>query len=491
MVDFKIDFGPWEQIFVGKAYGHEVEIITNQEHIYLVFIYELIGDKKVGAIVEGYKALVARGQIESFVNTLPKPSMAVVKNNSEKTQKVFFLTFEPTYVDFNQEDYLKTLDYGLQKNIESIRMVIDLARTSSIELKELDEVSIKDYFQIIGDPFVMKVLLSPKRTSGLTKINIREGLEEEKQTKIQLGLTKNREIAMEKTRNLYRTSITGEKEKQIQYCAYIIAENLLLEGKQVILFDSTHYFEGLAAASKNDQKLKEQLVEYEPSGFPVKKIIAKENMKVSMKDAEIHLLLDTIGSFDEELEKGLIDLCESTEFDNPMHLIANLLNAKKLNDFQKLKAERVLLIINTKFGELFGKNIELQELVKKWPGTLGRATIIDTSKLNSNEELVFTQTTMKYLARSVKDESIPEIALILTKTNQLFRGKQTTELINNLETEGFGIIIAGSTIIPEDIEANLTTKISVIKDNDIAITTRGKPSYRLYLRPSLSGNPTY
>lgn len=491
MVDFKIDFGPWEPIFAGKAYGHEVEIVTNQEHIYLVFIYELLGEKKVGALVEGYKALVARGQIESFINTLPKASMGVIKNDTEKSQKVFFLTFETIYLDFNQEDYLKKLDYSIQKNIESIRTIVDLGRTSSIELKELGEASIKDYFQIVGDPFVMKVLLSPKRTSGLTRMSFKETEVEEKQTKIQLGLTKNREIAIEKTRNLYRTSITGENESETQYCAYIIAENLLLEGKQVILFDSQHYFEGLASASKNDFKLKEQLVEYEPSGFPVKKIIAKENMKVSLKDTELHLLLDTIGCGDNDLETGLLDLFEKTNFNTPIELIGELLNAEKLNDFQKLKAERILRIIDKKYANIFGKNIDFQELVKKWPGSLGRATIIDTSKLDKKENLLFTQAAMNYLQKSVKNESVPEIALILNKTEELLKVKKIIQIINELETSGFGAIFVGKNTVPEELEDSIVTKINIIKGNDIAINVKGKPSYRIYLRPSLSGEVKY
>ena len=107
LVDFKINYGPWETIFQGKAYGHEVEIVTNKERMYLVFIYEVIGEQKTGAIVEGYKAFYARGQIEAFINTLPKASMGIIKNNTEKTQKVFFLTFDTIYLDFTQEDYLK------------------------------------------------------------------------------------------------------------------------------------------------------------------------------------------------------------------------------------------------------------------------------------------------------------------------------------------------------------------------------------------------
>jgi hypothetical protein len=353
MPDFKIDYGPWEPVFAGKAYGHDVEIIVNPENFYLVFIYESLGDKKISAIVEGYKALYARGAIEAFVNTLPKPSLGIIKNNGDKTQKVFFISFDALFLDFNQEDFLKKLDYSLEKNIESVNTIVELGRTSSIELKELNESSIKDYFQIIGDPFVMRVLLSPKRTGGMTKIDFKEEDMEQSTPKIQLGLTKNREIVLERSRSLYRTQISGAKEKEVLYCTYIVSENLLLEGKQLIIFDRNAYFDGLASASKNDLPLKEQLVEYEPAGFPTKKIIAKQNLKVSIKDTDIHLMLDTIGTFDPDLEKGLSEFISQNGGNTPLEISGSIIQATSLNDFLKLKSERILNIINDEWRNIW------------------------------------------------------------------------------------------------------------------------------------------
>lgn len=492
MPDFKIDYGPWDIVFSGKAYGHEVEILTNPENFYVVFIYETIGEKRVSAIVEGYKALTARGPIEAFINTLPKPSLGVIKNNGDKTQKVFFISFEAIYLDFNQEDFLKKLDYSLERNMDSVNNIIELGRTSSIELKELGEVSIKDYFQIIGDPFVMRVLLSPKRTGGLTKIDIREEeAEETTAPKIQLGLTKNREIVIENSRKLYRTRIMGKKENETQYCAYIISENLLLEGKQVIIFDSSTYFDGLAAASKNEFALKEQLVEYEPAGFPVKKIAAKQNLKVSIKDTNTHLLLDMVGCFDKDLEKGLTNFILEKGVNTPLEIASSIIEAKELNDFLKLKAERILNIINEDYGEIFGKNIEVSELIKKWPGTLGKATIIDTKNLSKEEEIILTQTMIRFLSRSIKEQLLNEIAIVVPKADKILKGEGIKESLISLENTGFGFILLGENSLSEEIEDTLSSKMTIINENDVAITTRGKPSYRVLLRPTLSGSISY
>ena len=109
-MDFKLDYGPWEPIFVGTTYGHEVEIVSNPENFYIVIVYDVEEGRKKGAVIEGYKAFYAKGQLESFIQTLPKQCLGIGKNIGERTSKIFFLSFEPFYVDFKQEDYSRRID---------------------------------------------------------------------------------------------------------------------------------------------------------------------------------------------------------------------------------------------------------------------------------------------------------------------------------------------------------------------------------------------
>lgn len=491
MVEFKIDYGPWDAVFEGKAYGHSVEIVTNRENFYLVFIYEEIQGKKIGAIVEGYKALVGKGNMEAFINTFPKQCMGVLKTLGDKTQKVFFVSFEPIYLDFNSEDYLRKLDGLLQTSMDGVNTVVELARASSLELKELAQSSIKDYFQIIGDPFVMRVLLSPKRSSGLTKLEFKDSLPEEKAAKIQLGMTKNRELVMEKTRNLYRTTILGSKEKEINYALYIIAENLLLEGKQIIAFDKNNYFDGFSRASKNDLILKENLVEYEPAGFPTKKIKAKSEMKVSLKDTNLHILLDTIGCFDEDLEKGILPIFEKNQFDSPTELLSFIEKMDSLNDFQKLKAERLIRIIDAQYSGLFGKNIEISEVIKKWTGTLGRVSLIDIKDLSEQERTIFVQSAINYFDKSLKNEGTSDTTIIIPSADSLLSSEFFINELLELEHTGFGFMLGSEKPIPDKIEQIVQTKMKIVTKNDLAITSLNNPSYRVILRPSISGEPKY
>jgi hypothetical protein len=142
-------------------------------------------------------------------------------------------------------------------------------------------------------------------------------------------------------------------------------------------------------------------------------------------------------------------------------------------------------------GEIFGKNIDASELVKKWPGDLGRATIIDTKDLSENEEKIFTQTMMSYLNRAVKEQLLNEIAIVVTSSDKVLFGDKMKQIILSLESRGFGFVLSGTQTMSEEIEETLSAKMTVIGENDVAIATRGKPSYRVVLRPTLSGTATY
>ena len=148
-MEMKLDFGPWEPVFVGTIYGHAVEIVSNPENFFLVMIYDEFEGRKIGAVIEGYKAFLAKGQLEVFLQTLPKPCLALEKNSGDKTTKIFFLSFEPFYVDFKQEDYLRRIDLQIQKSEEYSLSIVDLARASSLDIKELSLASRTDRKSVV------------------------------------------------------------------------------------------------------------------------------------------------------------------------------------------------------------------------------------------------------------------------------------------------------------------------------------------------------
>jgi len=491
-MDFKVDFGPWETVFAGQTFGHEVEIFSNPENFFLVFIYDKRDGKRAGAVVEGYKAFFARGAMDTFIQTIPRPCFGVAKSMGEKTGKIFFLSFDPFFVDFKQDDFVRRIDLAIQKTEENSSVIIDLARSSSLELKDLSTVAKTEYAPILGDPFTIKTLIAGRKQSGLSKVDISNNaiIGDETPPIIQLGLSKTREIIKEPIMNLKRTQIVGQGFS-LNYSMYIISENLLLENIPILIFDSDEYFVGLGTATPNYSALKDELVDFEPSGFPVKNLNVKDSIKISLKDTDLYFLLEMIGLGDEEFQKNLSLISFTMRVNAPEELLEKVSQTKELNDYEKLRAERLLNIINKSFSGLFGEAIPSSELTRAIAGKMGRAVILNTKTLSPEERLLFTHTIMRQITKGITETQQINCSLIIPNINDLFMRNQDKAItaITRLENRGVGFVIGSSKELPDELAKTMTAKMNVVSGNDVAVSIKGKRNYRVLMRPNLSGTP--
>jgi len=491
-MDFKVDFGPWETIFSGQTYGHEVEIVSNPESFFLVIIYDKKEGRSLGAIIEGYKAYSAKGLMESFIQTLPRPSFGIEKTNGEKTNKLFFLSFDPFYVDFKQEDYTRKIDSVIRKTEENASTIIDLAKTSSLDLKELSTVPKAEYAPILGDPFTIKSLISGQSSTGLSKLDIGQKIStpEENFPLIQLGLSKARGIIKEPAENLMRVQIIGQGNA-LNYGIYILSENFLLEDIPVIVFDSNDYFGELGVSSNDPMSLKDELVEFEPLGFSVRRFSVKESIKISLKDTDLFFVLELLGLQDPEFQKNLSLFCFTVRANTPEELIQKVIETKELSDYEKLRAERILHIAGKSFKGLFGTETPAEELIKEIPGKLGRATVLDMKLLSREEKILFMHTIMRQLTKSVSQTKKVNCVMLMPEAGLLFEqsNEKASTTIMRLENRGLGIVMGTEKELPEGLLNTMTAKMNIVSGKDVAVSIKGKRNYRVMLRPSLSGNP--
>ncbi|VVB75536.1 Uncharacterised protein [uncultured archaeon] len=491
-MEFKLDYGPWETVFAGQTYGHEVEIVSNPENFFIVIIYDKREGRNLGAVIEGYKAFFARGQMEAFIQTIPKPSFGITKSVGGKTGKIFFLSFDPFYVDFRQEDFVRKIDLAMQRTEENVETIMNLARASSLDLKELSVVAKSDYATLLGDPFFIKLLASGSGEPALSKLDLGKPAygEEEKGPAIQLGLGKKREVIKENISNLRRTQIIGQGAPLL-YASYILAENMLLENIPVVILDSFDYFAGFGRASTDSFALKDELVEYEPFGFPMKQVKAKDSMKLALKDTDMFLLLDIIGLSDSEFQKNMSLLSVAMRAATPMELAERVLESKEIGDYEKLRVERMLNIISKKFPDFFGNETPAGELVRAVPGKIGRVVVIDTKHLGKDEKILFMHTLMRQITKSFTQTQQAEGVLVLPEAELLFaqNKERATIAISRLENRGMGIILGTQSELPAEIDQTLSAKMNIVAGRDVAVSMKAKRNYRVILRPSISGKP--
>jgi len=428
--------------------------------------------------------------MEAFISTLPKPCFGVEKTLGGKTGKIFFMSFDPFYVDFRQEDFVRKIDIAIQKIDESSSTIVDLARASSLEMKELSSVAKSEYAPILGDPFVIKTLIGGQKPGELSKMDlVQVQNEQEGMHLIQIGLSKTREIMREQAANLKRTQIVGQAAS-LEYASYIITENLLLENVPAIIFDSEDYFDQLGSASPDAVALREELVEFEPIGFPMRQFTAKDSIKISLKDVDLFFLMDILGLGDNEFQKNLSLIGFSLRVDTPEELIGKILVTKELSEYEILRAERILRVIDKKFSGLFGLSTSAQELTKTIPGKIGRAILIDTKTLSKEENVLFIHTILRQITKSVFEGQSLKCSIIIPKVDDLFsiNEEKAITAITRLENRGAGIVLGSEKEFPTDISETMTAKINNVSGKDYAVSIKGKRNYRVQLRPSLSGN---
>lgn len=491
-MEMKLDFGPWESIFYGTVYGHEVEVSTNPDHFFIIMIYDKLEGKRIGAVVEGYKAFLAKGPMEALIETMPRTCFGVEKNFGEKTSKLFFTAFDPFYLDFRQEDYTRKIDNMIRATEENSATIIDLARAAAVELRDLGMSPKTEYAPLLGDPMAILSMAIGRKENPLSKMDLGEKREvlEETAPLIQLGLSKTREIVKESARNIYRSNIIGDSAAQ-KYASYIIAENMLLENTPVIIIDDENYFSQMGVVSTDPTMLKEELVEFEPMAFPVKALDAKEEIQVSIKDADLIYLLEMMGLKDIEFEKNLSLFGFAAQADTIGELIEKTLGANDLNDYEKLRAERMLKLVEQQMPRMFGGAIPNEELAKTIPGRLGRAVVINTKKLSKEERAVMIHTLFRQLAKAASETKQTNCAFIVPDIDELVRinPERASNAIMRLQNRGIGLIAGSETELPAEISRSASAKISIVTGKDVAVSIKGKRNYRINLRPSLSGAP--
>jgi hypothetical protein len=178
-----------------------------------------------------------------------------------------------------------------------------------------------------------------------------------------------------------------------------------------------------------------------------------------------------LGLGDEEFQKNLSLISFTMRVNTPIELLEKIAQTKELNDYEKLRAERLINIVNKSFNNLFGEAIPASELTRAISGKMGRAMILNMKTLNTAERILFTHTIMRQITKGLSETQQVNCSLIIPNLDELFMKNQDKAItaITRLENRGVGFVIGSS--------------------KDLAVSIKGKRNYRVNFRPNLSGTP--
>ncbi len=202
-------------------------------------------------------------------------------------------------------------------------------------------------------------------------------------------------------------------------------------------------------------------------------------------------MLELNGLIDAEFNKNLALFSFASQVNTIKELADKVLSTSEMSEYDKLRAERILRIIEKKLPNVFGPALPVEELTKIIAGKLGRAVVIEIKKLDMEERLVFMHTLFRQITKSASENKALNCVLVVPNLDDLMAANEeraTTALVR-LQNRGVGLVICATKELPDSLAQAFTAKMSVVSGKDVAVSIKGKRNYRITLRPTLSGSP--
>ncbi|MFH1391092.1 MAG: hypothetical protein ABIH20_02145 [Candidatus Diapherotrites archaeon] len=492
---FKIANGPWEKLFSGNFQEHEVELYSNPEKILLVIVFEKKLDRVEGAIIELYKVFSAEGDVESFVETLPRDVLILTKHDEKSTLKFLLLGSKPTYAMWNEKEFVKEVDLLVKKLSTSAAMIKDVSKAYELTLKEIAESTKEIQTAFFTQPMLVPLMATSNHSM------IRESVDEMKAiTKgdITLGLTRDRKKVIEPIALFTKTIISEGEPKDRGRVLQVLAESAMLSKIPVVIFDYDKRFSGLGETSKDEAELKKYEVEIDPLGFPVKNYTPGDSVKVNLNIISPRTIAELFGIGYKDFPRLLTRfLAENTvtSIDDMVEKISKLPQSEEFSEFEIYKTARVIKLIGTRYPNLFGDNSETKDMIKTSTSNIARASIIDISSADKRSSTMLIHSVVKEISMSKQKADsnfvsiiIPEGEIIQAKENQNVISGEIYSLLNELAVSGGMVTIAAAK--PIDIDSatkqDANVKINIVSGNDVGVQMKNRKAYRVLVRPPLS-----
>jgi len=429
---FKIANGPWENLFSGTFQGHEVELYTNPDRILMVLVYEKKLDRVEGAIVELYKAFHATGDVEAFVDTLPRDVLILTKHDEKSTAKFLLLGSKPTYVRWVETEFIKEIDSLVKRLSTSSKMISDVSKAYELTLQEIEKTTPEIQSAFFAQPMLVPILSTSKHTmQGETPQEV--DLKAITKGDIILGLTRDKKKVVEPIALFTKTIVSEGEVKDRDRILQVLAESSLLSEIPVIIFDIDGNFSGIGEASKETEDLQKYQVELDSLGFPLKTYKPKENAYINLNLLSPQAVAELFGVGDKDFPRILgafLGETKATDIDNLVEEISKMQKTEEFSEFGIHKTARIVKLIGVRYPKLFGGANEIDVMTKKSTSNIGRVSIIDLSDTDPRSALLLIHSILRGID-TTKKESGKIIASVIIPNAELIQGKEKQTIISS------------------------------------------------------------
>lgn len=494
-MEFKLSQGPWKRIFEGTFQGFKVELHSNPDELMLVLIFDKEEGKVKGAVAELYSPFYVEGQIEGFVESLPKKVLLLSQHEKDKTVKYLLVGSGTDYFDWKETQFIEGIDKLLSELQKDAKTVVSYASAYEIEMKPLGDASEAVKSSFFSQPLLvsgMATVLPESKMKSLSKAG-HEG-------EMLLGLDKDQRLVKEPISLFKRTVVSNGNPAYRKQLIHVLVEGFLLSNIASTAFDFEKDFKGLSAPNENLDELKKANMTIDPIGFPTQHLKAKSSVKVDLNLLNVRGLTELFGLGEEDLNVLLENVFKKGKIESIDDVTA-LIRAEKptqeINQYQINKAVRFMNLVKMRYPELFGSANDIESISNVWVRGLGKIGIIDSQELDLNARLLLVHNLLKGILQYYKKKEvvgnqavvfIPKADSLIGKDSDLLLSKDIESILLEFEKYGISFVLESEHLrdFNDEFSGKLTAELNLVSGLDAAISFKGRKQYRLAVRPTLS-----
>ncbi len=485
--------GPWDELASGTLEGLEQKVWISNGRIFSAIV-EKDENGIAGVLLNAYKVLYVSGDVEAFLQKIPKKVLLLVVHTKVANHSFFILDSGASYVEFSTAAMRKEAK-ALLARIESASKVLkNVSKAYDVSFKELDECSDEEKAAFFSLP-LLSALLAPSTTKKAKPLIVEFGHGE-----LFFGITRAGTVAKEPFDFFDKTLVFGSLKDSRLHVLHIIAESAMLSGIPLLIIDWYGAFRGLKNPNNSRNSLENFKVSLDPIGFPCRFFDASKDIGVQLNNIDGRVLVELFGignNIASQIIEKVFSEAKFTTLNELLERIAAQEETAKVTPFKKREAQRALELIAHIYPELFVPEIKVSELFKKWHAGLSRANVVLLSPEDLRKSFLLLHSLINAISSYFPIQKTHKLkaVLLFTAANMCipkFKAKYThnkiAETLVEIANKGCAIFIEceDRANINENIQKLITATIGVVSQGDAAIVIKNRRNYRVLLRPGLS-----
>lgn len=491
---FRVPEGPWQKIFSGSFQGHSTTLFSSEAGMLMSAVLDGPEESPSGVLMEFFRAFKCEGQLEGFVETLPRDVRVIIRHSEKRTSKFFLLSSSPSYSAYNEEDVLSEADSLLRKLSKQSDMVRDIAKAYDLKLREMKELPEDEKSEFFSEPLVVGMAVPSPIGTIEEPPSVLKG-------EVFLGISPNEAIVREPLALFKKTVVFGPEAKHRRHAMHIIAEGTLLSNIPVVIVDSDDAFLGISEAASQPGELKKFKVDAEPIGFPAKQFRLGQGFSIDLNKINPAGLLELYGAGQGTASKAIeqaLDQKKAGTMQELAEMLRSIEATEEFSDYEKARTARILELIDSTYPLAFGEGNDIAEISKNWIKGIGMAGIIRLKGFDERISLLALHTLalelLEYYKAKGKASGVRSMLLIPNgqaflpiEANNVFSKEIAGALLEAAEYGvGFALECEKSIDLDRELSEKAEAEITLVQGNDAGVRLAGKKQYRVFLRPGLS-----